>query len=116
MPKPSSAVLRRLLAALMLGLTGTAALAQAAAALPTPDRQARLWASTCAACHGSDGQAQGAIPPIAGRSADQLLRTLLEFKNGQRPAATVMHQHAKGYTDDELRRIAQAFVAAASAK
>ena len=75
----------------------------------TADRQARTWAATCAACHGSDGRAQGAIPKIAGRDADQILRTLLEFKNGQRPAATVMHQHAKGYTDDELRRIAQAF-------
>lgn len=116
MPTTPPAALRRLLAALMLGLTGTAALAQAAPNLPTPDRQARLWASTCAACHGSDGKAQGAIPPIAGRDADQIYRALLEFKNGQRPAATVMHQHAKGYTDEELRRIAQAFAAPATGK
>jgi sulfide dehydrogenase cytochrome subunit len=82
--------------------------------LPLDQRQARIWASTCAACHGSDGRAQGAIPAISGRDAEQLYRTLLEFKNGQRPAATVMHQHAKGYTDDELRRIAQAFAAQAA--
>ena len=74
------------------------------------DRQARTWAATCAACHGSDGRAQGAIPAIAGQDAGQIFRSLLEFKNGQRPAATVMHQHAKGYTDDELKRIAQALV------
>jgi cytochrome subunit of sulfide dehydrogenase len=92
-------------------------LALPAAAQPTAasaDRQARTWAATCAACHGSDGKAQGAIPAIAGRDAEQIYRTLLEFKNGQRPAATVMHQHAKGYTDDELRRIAQAFATLAA--
>jgi len=94
-------------------------LAQAAAAQTQAkpvDRQARTWAATCAACHGSDGRAQGAIPPIAGRDAALLHRTLLEFKNGQRPAATVMHQHAKGYTDEELRRIAEAFASQAALK
>jgi sulfide dehydrogenase cytochrome subunit len=92
-----------------------AGLSLAAGAQTTAERPGRTWAATCAACHGSDGKAQGAIPSISGRDAEQLYRTLLEFKNGQRPTATVMHQHAKGYTDDELRRIAQAF-AAQSAK
>lgn len=101
------------LAALTL-VQATAAHAQTAA-VPA-DRQARTWAATCAACHGSDGRAQGAIPPIAGRDAALLYRTLLEFKNGQRPAATVMHQHAKGYTDEELRRIAEAFASQAVLK
>ena len=80
----------------------------------TVDRQARTWAATCAACHGSDGRAQGAIPPLAGRDAEQILRALQELKTGQRPAATVMHQHARGYSDDELRRIAQAFAGSAA--
>ncbi len=80
-------------------------------AQPAPDRQARVWAASCAACHGTDGRTQGDVPAIAGRQAEDLLRTLLEFKNNQRPTATVMHQHTKGYTDDELRRIAQMFAA-----
>lgn len=75
------------------------------------DRPARAWAASCAACHGTDGASKGGIPPIASRDADALWRTLLEFKNGQRPAATVMHQHTKGYSDDELKRIA-AYLAA----
>lgn len=75
------------------------------------DRQARVWAASCAACHGTDGRTLGQVPTLAGRNADQLLQALLEFKNNQRPAATVMHQHAKGYTDDELRRIARVFAA-----
>ena len=75
------------------------------------DRQARVWAASCAACHGTDGRAQGAMPALASRDAEQLLRALAELKAGQRPAATVMPQHVKGYTDDELRRIVQVFAA-----
>jgi sulfide dehydrogenase cytochrome subunit len=71
------------------------------------DRQARLWAAACAVCHSAEGRAQSAIPAIAGRDAEVLYRTLLEFKNNQRPAATVMHQLSKGYADVELRRVAQ---------
>jgi sulfide dehydrogenase cytochrome subunit len=75
-----------------------------------PDRQARAWAASCAACHGTGGVTQGqAVPSLAGRDAEVLYRALVEFKTNLRPAATVMHQHAKGYSDDELRRIAQYF-------
>ncbi|WP_326534794.1 c-type cytochrome [Pseudorhodoferax sp.] len=100
--------------ALLLALAGSAAAQTAArAAAPTadvsPERQTRSWAAACAACHGTEGRTQGSVPAIAGRSADQLYQALIEFKNNQRPAATVMHQHAKGYTDDELRRLAQFF-------
>jgi len=48
------------------------------------------------------------MPPLAGRKADELLSIMLAFKNGSRPA-TVMHQHAKGYSDDELKRIVEYF-------
>lgn len=92
-----------------LGLGLLAGLCLPVAAQDT-DRQARVWAASCAACHGTDGATLGSdVPGLAGRDAEQLYRALVEFKAGQRPAATVMHQHAKGYTDDELRRIAQYF-------
>jgi cytochrome c553 len=81
-----------------------AAAAAHAQTTPPVDRQARV----CAACHGTGGQSVGGIPPI-GRDADAIYRALLEFKNNQRPAATVMHQHTKGYTDDELKRVAAVF-------
>jgi len=86
-----------------------AALAAPPSAAQGVDRQARTWAAACAACHGSDGRSEGAIPVIAGRDADELYRALLEFRDGQRAYATVMHQHARGYSDDELRRIARFF-------
>jgi cytochrome c553 len=72
------------------------------------DMQARVWAASCAACHGTEGRGAGAMPPLAGRPKGDLLRALLDFKTDKR-AATVMHQHAKGYTDQELDRIAEYF-------
>jgi sulfide dehydrogenase cytochrome subunit len=41
---------------------------------------------------------------------DALVRALLEFKSGARPA-TVMHQLAKGYTDEQIALIAGWFAA-----
>lgn len=96
---------------LALGCTALAVGAGAAAQGAAVDRQARTWAAACAACHGTDGRAQGGMPVLAGRNADELLQILLAFRSGQRQPATVMHQHAKGYTDDELRRLAQVFAA-----
>ena len=63
---------------------------------------------TCSGCHGYDGKSQGAIPGIAGKPADYLLKTMQEFRDGKRPA-TVMDRHAKGYSDEELRLIADYF-------
>jgi cytochrome c553 len=95
-------------AVLAAWLAATPALAQQAqTGAVAPDRQARVWAASCATCHGIDGRAQGLIPALAGRDVAVLQAALTEFKTGQRPAASVMHQHSKGYSDDELRRIAQ---------
>ncbi|NIC43763.1 c-type cytochrome [Aquabacterium sp. A08] len=79
------------------------------AAAQNADVQARAWAASCAACHGTQGQgASTGIPSLAGQSQAALLQKLLAFKRDQLPA-TVMHQHAKGYTDAELERIAAHF-------
>jgi cytochrome c553 len=72
------------------------------------DLKARNWAVACNACHGTDGRSEGGMPAIAGYKAPELHRILVEFKEGKRPA-TVMHQLAKGYSSDELRRIAEYF-------
>ena len=77
----------------------------AAASAQTVDTQARVWAASCAACHGTNGKGVSeGIPSIAGQNKEVLLQKLLAFKRDQLPA-TVMHQHAKGYTDAELERI-----------
>ena len=84
---------------------GAAAMAQAAAISPS---DVRLWAASCAACHGPHGKAEGAGMYLAGVSYDKLYKRLLEFKQGTRHA-TIMHQHAKGYSDPELQALAEHF-------
>lgn len=89
-------------------LCGALAAGGGAVSASTDDFQATLWASSCMACHGTDGRAEGVGKPLAGRNAEELHRMLVAYKRGDREA-TIMHHHARGYTDEELRRIAQHF-------
>jgi sulfide dehydrogenase cytochrome subunit len=70
--------------------------------------QVQVWAASCMACHGPDGRAEGTGLAIGGRPAEELRSKLLGYKTGKLPA-TIMHQHAKGYSDQELARIADYF-------
>ncbi len=85
-------------------------LAAGAATAQQPDLQVRAWAASCAACHGTNGVSNSAIPSIAGQDKTVLLQKLLAYKKGELPA-TVMDQHAKGYTDAQLERLAAHFAA-----
>jgi sulfide dehydrogenase cytochrome subunit len=71
---------------------------------------ARSLAATCANCHGTNGQARAEMPPLAGRPAAEIVTAFNDFKSGARPA-TVMHQIAKGYTDEQVRLLAGWFAA-----
>ena len=89
---------------------------QTQASPPAPsNRQVRAWAASCAACHNTEGRSVGGFPALAGRNADDTYRALMEFQSGKRPA-TIMHQHTRGYTSDELRRIAEWFANVKSAR
>lgn len=95
---------RSLLPALLLCVPLAAA---AQSASPDP---ARGMAATCSNCHSATGKSQTGMPAIAGLSRENLLKVLKEFKEGKRPA-TIMHQLAKGYTDEQLDMIAAYFAA-----
>ena len=70
---------------------------------------ARNLASACFTCHGTDGRSVNGVPPaLAGRDRGELLDMMKGFKSGTRPA-TLMHQQAKGYTDQQLEAIAGYF-------
>ena len=71
---------------------------------------ARNLAATCANCHGTNGLARGDMKPLAGVSAGKITAMLADFKSGAQPA-TIMHQIAKGYTDEQMRLIAGYFAA-----
>jgi len=88
-------------------LTGAAVSASAA----DPDLGRNL-AATCASCHGTNGKAvPGAgMDALAGMEKEKLLQKLKDFKSGTKPA-TVMQQISKGYTDEQMDRIAAYFAA-----
>jgi cytochrome c553 len=47
---------------------------------------------------------------LAGANKDELLKKMLDFKSGKKPA-TIMHQLAKGYSDEQLAALAGYFSA-----
>ena len=96
---------------LKLTLTASALLALSPLVQAQTDPlQVRSWAASCAACHGTDGRAQAGMVSLAGADKDGMVKTMLDFKSGRRPA-TIMHQLSKGYSDEQIVAIAGYFAA-----
>lgn len=93
---------------LFAALSAAAAMAFASPELDQ-DYKARAWAASCAACHGTNGRSEGQIPALAGKKKEDLLKKLKDAKAGEPKSLTVMHQHAKGYSDEQLERLAEYF-------
>ena len=90
---------------------GVAALGSAdALAQGTDPTLGRSLAATCANCHGTNGASAGDVESLAGKPKDEILRKMQEFRSGARPA-TIMHQLAKGYTDEQIELLAGWFAA-----
>lgn len=86
------------------------AFAAPSAVLAQDANLARNLAATCANCHGTNGQARGDMKPLAGVSADKIIAAVADYKSGAQPA-TIMHQIAKGYTDEQIKLVAGYFAA-----
>jgi sulfide dehydrogenase cytochrome subunit len=84
------------------------ALCLAAAGAQAQVSQVRVWAAACANCHGTEGRALQGMVSLAGRDKDELLQKMLDYKSGRLPA-TLMHQIAKGYSDEQLAQITAYF-------
>lgn len=106
-PSSSRRALRGIVLTCTALLAAPLAQAQEAAAM-----QVRSWAATCAACHGTDGKAiaGGAMLRLAGLEAGFIAEQMRAFRDGKR-AATVMHQIAKGYSDEQIAALAAFFAA-----
>lgn len=97
----------------LLAVILSTSVAHAAEVVVSPTSQSnnqhiRTLAASCAACHGSNGNAVAGSAVLAGIDANYFSKQMLAFKNGSRPA-TVMHHHAKGLNVDEIDLLALYF-------
>ncbi len=69
---------------------------------------ARNLAANCANCHGTNGKSVAEVPSLAGAPANVTIQKMKDYRDGKLPA-TIMHQLAKGYTDEQIALIADYF-------
>ena len=98
-------ILIRLLTVILVLATG---MVHAPAGKAEELSRAAILSASCEGCHGTYGRSPGAIPTIAGKSAEYLREKLEGFRSGDEEA-TVMDRHVKGYSEEEIRLIAEYF-------
>jgi cytochrome subunit of sulfide dehydrogenase len=92
-------------------VTASLAATTGVAAAQTPYGHAgRDLAASCAICHGTSGVNAGGMPNLAGQPKDYLVLQLRDFRDGKRPA-TIMHQIAKGLTEEQIDSVATFYAA-----
>ena len=69
------------------------------------EKQIESLVFTCYTCHGTDGESPGDMPSLKGVSAEEIKEKLLAFRQDQNDP-TIMNRIAKGYSEDEINRIA----------
>lgn len=89
--------------------TRAVALALAVGAVAAPSAagppSTRALVFNCFTCHGTDGRSPGAMHSINGKS-DRFLREKLTAFRAGRGDPTIMDRIARGYSDEEIARIA----------
>jgi cytochrome c553 len=89
-------------------LAGVAVLMLSSMSLHAEQHNPALLAAACAACHGTNGHSVGGTPSLAGLDAHYFIDQMHQFQRGDRKS-TVMMQHAKGYSEKEIRQLADFF-------
>lgn len=69
----------------------------------------RLLASQCLGCHAADASGTGGFDRLNGETAAEISEELTEMRASSKEL-DIMHMQARGYTDDQIRRIADWFV------
>lgn len=96
----------RVAPSVLFALASSFAFAQSAA--PVDKHLARNLAANCANCHGTNGKSVAEVPSLAGVPANQTIQKMKDYRDGKLPV-TIMHQLAKGYTDEQIALIADYF-------
>lgn len=107
-------LLRRACVPVALALAAFTGLAHAQSTSGTVSpQQVRSWAAACASCHGTEGRALpgSPVPGLAGRPAADLTARMKAFKSSGAQNVTIMHQIAKGYTDEQIAHLSAYFAA-----
>lgn len=86
---------------LPIALASTFAVAQTTPAAPPAGR---LLASNCFQCHGYNGKSSLGFDRLAGESSSEIYKELREMRTKSKP--DIMDVHARGYTDAQIRLIA----------
>ena len=95
---------------LLAALASGAAFASPASAQNADPNLGRNLAAACANCHGTNGLSQQGMPNLAGQQRAYFIQQMQDFRAGRR-AATIMHQIAKGYSDEQIDALAAYFSA-----
>jgi len=67
--------------------------------------QAPAGAAACSDCHPTSDQAGIPVPRLVGRNPADIVAAMQGFRSGQRQG-TIMDRIAKGFSDEEIRAIA----------
>lgn len=92
-------------ALLTLAVSATGA---ASAQAPASATLGRNLVAQCANCHGTNGKSVAEVPSLAGQSAAMIAQKMKDYRDGKLPA-TLMHQLAKGYTEEQVALMADYF-------
>lgn len=93
---------------LVAGAFAMALAGVAVAQTPASPTLGRNLAAQCANCHGTNGKSVAEVPSLAGQSAASLVQKMKDYRDGKLPAS-IMHQLAKGYTDEQVVLMADYF-------
>jgi len=67
-----------------------------------------ILSNNCVTCHGPDGRGAKKVPKLKGLSATDIIQSMKGFQTGEEKS-TIMMRHAKGYTDEEIKLMAEYF-------
>lgn len=65
-----------------------------------------LLSAMCATCHGTDGRGSKPMPSINGMEVADMIDVMKAMASKEEPS-TIMYRHAPGYTDEELKALAE---------